>query len=101
MSPLVAAIQGVFASFGSGWILAPSGCPIRSRAGSSSGPFGPIFLGVWQSPQARIETKYFPCSTFFGEGAFALFEAACPCRPETETSDAHTAATAKTPGRPI
>jgi hypothetical protein len=30
---------------------------------SGSGPFGPIFTGVWQSWQAEVETMYLPRST--------------------------------------
>src|SRR5512142_674021 len=52
---------------------------------SISGPFGPIFFGVWQSLHARTETRYFPrwtaaeaaCGAGFG-AALAAKSAAVP-----------------------
>src|SRR6476661_7417069 len=38
-------------------IFTASGWPERARALSGSGPFAPIFNGVWQSPQAIIDTR--------------------------------------------
>ena len=40
-----------------------SGCPDSIRAMSGSGPFGPIFSGVWQSLQPPMVTRYLPRST--------------------------------------
>ena len=37
-----------------------SGCPERARVMSGSGPFGPIFAGVWQSWQKPAVTMYSP-----------------------------------------
>jgi hypothetical protein len=41
------------------------------RLMSGSGPFAPIFKGVWQSWQAAIDTKYRPRST--RDGSFDAF----------------------------
>src|SRR5262245_26076068 len=48
-SQLAALDQEPPGSDGAGERFEFSGCPDRNRAGSSSGPFGPIFFGEWQS----------------------------------------------------
>src|SRR4051812_17469822 len=58
----LAAIHGA-SSFGPRVILMDSGWPESMRSMSGSGPFGPIFVGVWQSLQADVDTMYFPRST--------------------------------------
>src|SRR5205823_5471074 len=60
--------------FGAGGITRCSGCPLSIRDVSGSGPFGPIFNGVWQSLQLPIVTRYSPraiCCCFVG--TFVLF----------------------------
>src|SRR3954454_19466767 len=49
--------QGPFGSDGAGGIANCSGWPLRSRVRSGSGPFGPIFNGVWQSLQPPTVTR--------------------------------------------
>src|SRR5512140_2958584 len=65
-----AAIHGI-SIFGGG-ITRFSGCPESMRVISGSGPFGPIFRGVWQSLQPTIVTRYFPRSARETLPAFAV-----------------------------
>src|SRR5262249_2124187 len=51
-----------------------AGWPERKRVMSGSGPFSPIFQGVWQSLQPPPVTRYFPRGT----GGFAAFAAGFP-----------------------
>src|ERR1051326_7971672 len=62
MSPATDAIHGPFEGGGAG-SFSDSGCPDSRRETSGSGPFGPIFFGVWQSPQPMLWTRYRPRST--------------------------------------
>jgi hypothetical protein len=39
------------------------GWPERVRLRSGSGPSGPIFVGVWQSPHPMLFTRYSPRAT--------------------------------------
>src|SRR5678816_466330 len=59
MVPTVAASHGAW-SAGAGVTVICSGCPDSSRSVSSSGPFAPIFFGVWQSWQPPKDTRYSP-----------------------------------------
>src|ERR1051325_3755721 len=52
-------IHGPFAA-GGGGSVADSGWPDRNRAISGSGPFAPIFIGVWQSLHAMMCTRDLP-----------------------------------------
>ena len=45
---------------GAAGIARPSGWPESIRERSCSGPFGPIFHGVWQSLHPPIVTRYSP-----------------------------------------
>src|SRR5690242_13090920 len=62
--------------FGGGGIFTASGWPDSIRVMSFSGPFGPIFHGVWQSLQPRMVTRYLPRST--GEFAAGALGSADP-----------------------
>src|SRR5581483_104231 len=58
-------------------ILMSSGCPDSILLMSGSGPFGPIFLVVWQSLQPPAITSVLPRSTSDGWGAAAAGGAGC------------------------
>src|SRR5512140_1676984 len=62
------AIQGPPGSLGGAGRTSFSECPESVREKSGSGPWGPIFLGVWQSWQPMIRARYLPCS-MAGSGA--------------------------------
>src|SRR6185503_10701867 len=64
---------------GAGGITRPAGWPLSLREKSCSGPFGPIFHGVWQSLQPPNHTRYSPRATradFSAAGAGAASDAA-------------------------
>jgi len=48
------------ASFGGSGITSAAGWPDSIWVMSGSGPFGPIFSGVWQSWQPLVATRYSP-----------------------------------------
>ena len=48
----------------------PSGCPDSIRVISGSGPFSPIFQGVWQSLQPEVVTRYLPRASLSAVGSF-------------------------------
>src|SRR5581483_11063010 len=54
-----------------------SGCPESMRDMSGSGPFGPIFSGVWQSLQEAMVTKYLPRSIWAALSAAEGLDVAC------------------------
>src|SRR5690242_18470670 len=70
---LVAAPAHSHGPFGCAGGSAPtaSGWPARKRVVSGSGPFGPIFIGVWQSPHATTVTRYLPRATRSVDGVDA------------------------------
>src|SRR5688572_6243102 len=55
--------HGPAGSAGAGGILRSAGWPRSRREKSCSGPFGPIFHGVWQSLQPPNQTRYSPRAT--------------------------------------
>src|SRR3954469_14217831 len=63
--------QGPAGSFGTGGMTTVSGWPESMRLASGSGPFAPIFIGVWQSPQPPVVTRYSPRLTAAGDGSAA------------------------------
>src|SRR6478672_2779303 len=50
-----------------------AGCPESIRLMSSSGPLGPIFLGVWQSLQPPMATKCSPHFTWLSKPPYCIF----------------------------
>src|SRR5262245_4612859 len=71
-----AAIHGPESSGGAEGAML-SGCPDRKRAGSRSGPFGPMTSGVWQSAQPMDSTRYLPRAT-----ALSSFDMRLAAEPE-------------------
>src|SRR5436309_423890 len=71
---------------GAGGSSMSDGCPVRARDMSSSGPFGPIFHGVWQSLQPIVFTRFAPrstrvfCWSVDGVGAWPAGGATAPSR---------------------
>src|SRR4051794_5995580 len=59
MVPVAATIQGPTGA-GAGGRVMLAWCPDSLRVMSGSGPFGPIFTGVWQSSQPMAFTRYLP-----------------------------------------
>ena len=49
--------HGPGGSAGGAGIFRSAGCPVSARVMSGSGPFGPIFSGVWQSLQPIVVTR--------------------------------------------
>ena len=60
-------------------ITSCSGCPDSIRVMSGSGPFGPIFSGVWQSLQPPMVTRYWPRAIRAGS---VCADEACACGSE-------------------
>jgi hypothetical protein len=56
---------------GGGGTFIDSGWPESMRVMSGSGPFGPIFIGVWQSLQDMMSTRYFPRAGAVASSGFA------------------------------
>src|SRR5688500_14211549 len=52
--------HGPGGSDGGGGMIISAGWPVSMRDMSGSGPFGPIFHGVWQSLQPMVLTRYSP-----------------------------------------
>src|SRR5689334_11900934 len=74
--------HGALTGGGAG-ICSVSGWPESIRDMSGSGPFGPIFQGVWQSLHPPIVTRYWPRAIVAafaacGPCAFASLQAAVP-----------------------
>src|SRR6185503_15302651 len=58
-------------------ILTSCGWPASAMLMSGSGPFGPIFFGVWQSWQPAIVTRYLPRSSVLCDAAGIAGAACC------------------------
>jgi hypothetical protein len=56
---------------GGGGSCMPEGWPEKSRATSGSGPFAPIFIGVWQSLHDMIATRYLPRAATLADAGLA------------------------------
>src|SRR5689334_13428380 len=67
---------------GAGGIGILSGCPESILVISCSGPWAPIFQGVWQSLQLAIVTRYFPRSIGDIEAVDAFVLSPAPGAPE-------------------
>src|SRR5688500_19306561 len=72
--------QGPGGSACTGGIASCCGWPLSMRVMSGSGPFAPIFHGVWQSLQPPNDTRYSPRATPAGTGA--AVSAGAPPSPE-------------------
>src|SRR5262249_34384410 len=77
-------------SVGGGGNSGASRCPDKSREVSSSGPFAPIFFGVWQSLHPIDHTSAFPRSTC--EGAVLATERAAAAVKNVTAESASTGA---------